>query len=61
MLPVGAYSYSQGLEWAIEAGDVTEINSAERWMSEVMGIYHGQFDLPIIKRLYQAWQLGQEK
>ena len=29
-LPVGAYSYSQGLEAAIEAGVVTDATSAER-------------------------------
>ena len=29
MLPVGAYSYSQGLEWAIESGEVQDLATAK--------------------------------
>lgn len=55
MLPVGAYSYSQGLEWAIEAGEVHDLNTATIWISEVLEIYQTQFELPVIHRLYMAW------
>lgn len=55
-LPIGAYSYSQGLEWAIESGDVYDIETAKGWMNEVMSLSLGQFDLPIVMRLYQSWQ-----
>lgn len=55
MLPVGAYSYSQGLEWAIEAGQVHDLNTATIWISEVLEIYQTQFELPVIHRLYMAW------
>jgi urease accessory protein len=58
MLPIGAYSYSQGLEWAIESEDVTDISSAQDWIGDVLTIYFGQFELPILYRLYQAWQAG---
>ena len=34
-LPVGAYSYSQGLEAAVEAGIVHDAESAERWIGDV--------------------------
>jgi urease accessory protein len=34
-LPVGAYSYSQGLEAAVEAGIVRDAESAERWIGDV--------------------------
>lgn len=37
--PVGAFAYSHGLEWAIEAGDVTDADSAELWISDV--VQHG--------------------
>src|SRR5215218_9769637 len=30
--PVGAFSYSSGLEWAIEAGDVTAAASLRDWL-----------------------------
>lgn len=56
MLPVGAYSYSQGLEWAIESGDVSDIASAKDWISDVLAIYFTHFELPVLLRLYQAWQ-----
>lgn len=59
-LPIGAYSYSQGLEWAIESGDVASPEQAQNWMAEVMNNYLGVFDLPVIKRLYEAWQAVNE-
>ena len=33
-LPVGAYSYSGGLEAAVEAGAVKDAASAERWIGD---------------------------
>jgi urease accessory protein len=56
MLPVGAYSYSQGLEWAIESGDVHDLETAKQWISDVLHIYHASFELPVLHRLYQSWQ-----
>lgn len=34
--PVGAFSYSSGLEWAVEAGDVTDIATLHDWLSVMM-------------------------
>lgn len=59
MLPVGAYSYSQGLEWAIECGDVHHQASAKNWIADVLDIYLGRYELPILYRMYQAWQAGE--
>jgi urease accessory protein len=56
MLPVGAYSYSQGLEWAIECGDVHDLNSAKMWVGDVLQVYQTHFELPVLHRLYLAWQ-----
>lgn len=56
MLPVGAYSYSQGLEWAIESGDVSNIDTARQWIGDVLSTYFAHFELPILLRLYKAWQ-----
>ncbi|QVL46577.1 MAG: urease accessory protein UreF [Methylophilaceae bacterium] len=55
MLPVGAYSYSQGLEWGIEYGDVKDEATAKAWISDVLHVYQANFELPIVYRLYQAW------
>lgn len=56
MLPVGAYSYSQGLEWAIESGGVSDIDSAKQWVGDVLDIYFAHFELPVLLRLFNAWQ-----
>lgn len=56
MLPVGAYSYSQGLEWAIECGDVRDLETAKTWIGDVLQTYQAHFELPVLHRLYLAWQ-----
>lgn len=58
MLPVGAYSYSQGLEWAIECGDVKNLASANGWIGDVLEVYQANFELPVLSRLFIAWQMG---
>jgi urease accessory protein len=35
--PVGAFSYSGGLEWAVEAGDIKDAPSLLRWLTVVIG------------------------
>ena len=34
--PVGAYAYSHGLEWAVEAGDVRDEASLAGWLGDVL-------------------------
>src|SRR5947209_9435233 len=34
--PVGAFSYSGGLEWAVEVGDVTDADTLRRWIGVVI-------------------------
>jgi len=58
MLPVGAYSYSQGLEWGIESGEVYDLESAQAWIGDVLQVYQGGFELPVLSRCYRAWQRG---
>jgi urease accessory protein len=31
--PVGAFSYSSGIEWAVEAGDIKDAQSLKRWLA----------------------------
>jgi len=35
--PVGAFSYSSGIEWAVEAGDIANGESLQRWLAVVIG------------------------
>ena len=54
-LPVGAYSYSQGLEPAVEAGLVHDAASAERWIGEVLALSIAAFEAPVLARLMMAF------
>ena len=35
--PVGAFSYSSGIEWAVEAGDITDAASLRDWLAAMLG------------------------
>lgn len=54
-LPVGGYSYSQGLESAIELGIVTDEASAGRWIGGQLEHVVGQCEAPLWSALYRAW------
>jgi urease accessory protein len=54
-LPVGAYSYSQGLEAAVEAGVVRDAKSAAQWIGDVLAISVAGMEAPIFLRLAAAW------
>jgi urease accessory protein len=47
-LPVGAYSYSQGLEAAVEAGIVRDAPSAQRWIGDVLELSIAPMDAPLL-------------
>ena len=51
MLPVGAYSYSQGLEAAVEAGIVSDAASAEEWIGDVLELVVARMEMPLLSRL----------
>jgi urease accessory protein len=40
--PVGAFSYSSGIEWAVESGDITNAATLQRWLG-VMIVEGGAF------------------
>lgn len=56
LLPVGAYSYSQGLEWAVEDGMVHNQESAAHWIDDILVYSMGRFEAPIFWRMLHAWQ-----
>lgn len=57
-LPVGAFAYSQGLEFALEQGDCQTPEAVEHWIQQGLTQGLGQLDLPIYQRLCEAWQTG---
>lgn len=60
MLPVGAFSYSQGLEWAVESGAITNRAQAERWIFDVLRWSVGRFEAPLLIAARRAWSAGDD-
>lgn len=54
-LPVGAYSYSQGLEAAMESGVVSDEISARAWIVSMLDEVVSQFEAPVTCRLISAF------
>ena len=55
-LPVGAYAYSQGFEYAIDCEWVTDDKTCLDWIEGILINNLSYLDLPILKRFYSAWQ-----
>ncbi|MEG3591876.1 MAG: urease accessory UreF family protein [Pseudomonadota bacterium] len=60
-LPVGTYSYSQGLEYACNVGWVKDEKTASNWIKGVL--HHGieSLDVPIIREIFHALTAGDQK
>ena len=54
-LPVGAYTYSQGLEWAVESGLVRTEAQAAAWIGELLEWSLAGFEAPLLARQLAAW------
>mgnify|MGYP005811438723 CR=1 FL=1 len=57
-LPIGAFNFSQGMEYAIDAGWIRSEDDAARWIHGVARHGVGSMDLPMLARLHQAWSDG---
>lgn len=54
-LPVGGFSYSEGLEAAVEAGLVTDEASAAVWLVDQLHLGLARADLPTLAAAAAAW------
>jgi urease accessory protein len=54
-LPIGCYSYSQGLETAIDAGLVHDADSARAWIGRCLDEVMACWDGPLLWRLLKAF------
>jgi urease accessory protein len=52
--PIGAFSYSCGIEWAVEAGDVTDARTLERWLAVMIGEGGGFCDAVFFVHAFRA-------
>jgi len=46
--PVGAFSYSSGIEWAVEAGDIVDAASLRDWLAAMLGEGSGFCDARLL-------------
>ena len=56
--PVGAYAYSHGLEWAVEAGDVRDEASLRDWLADVLNHGAGRSDAILAAHAHRAAARG---
>jgi urease accessory protein len=57
-LPVGGFSYSQGLEQAVEAGVVSDESTAANWIGGILRHGIAVTELPVLRRIHGAWLEG---
>ena len=55
-LPVGGFSYSEGLEAAVDDGRVTNEATAAEWLLNQMELAPARADLPVLAQAHLAWQ-----
>jgi len=60
-LPIGAFHFSQGLEYAVEAGWVSDEESSLGWIGGIAQGSIATLDLPVLVRLHSAWMRGDEQ
>ena len=59
-LPIGGFSYSQGLESAHELGWVRDEHSTGDWIESLLAANIGRFEAPICRALFAALRAGDE-
>lgn len=52
--PVGAFAYSHGLEWAVEAGDLSDAASCQAWMADILEYGSGRTDAILLAHAFRA-------
>ena len=57
-LPVGGFSYSEGLESAVDAALVSDEASALRWLVDQLRLGLARSDMPVVARALAAWRGG---
>jgi urease accessory protein len=55
-LPVGGFSYSEGLEAAIDAGHVHDERSAARWLVDQLHLGQARSELVVVAEAIDAWR-----
>jgi urease accessory protein len=55
-LPLGAFAYSQGLEYAVQSEWISDELTARDWLEGLAQGAVATLDLPVLARLHRAWR-----
>ncbi len=58
--PIGAFSYSSGIEWAVEAGDIRDAASLQGWLGVMLSEGSGFCDAVFFAQAHRAVAAGDE-
>ena len=58
--PVGAFSYSSGIEWAVEAGDIADAASLSDWLGAMLADGPGFCDGVFLAHAHRAASMGDD-
>jgi urease accessory protein len=59
--PVGAFSYSSGIEWAVEAGDIVDAASLRHWLASMLEDGAGICDGIFLAQTHRAASVGDDE
>jgi urease accessory protein len=59
--PVGAFSYSSGIEWAVEAGDIKDADSLKAWLGVMLAEGGGLSDAVLFAHAHRATRAADDK
>jgi len=57
-LPIGGFSYSQGIEWAVAAGWIHDEASLGGWLGDLAATNLVYVEIPLLARLHRAAESG---
>ncbi|NVP02367.1 urease accessory protein UreF, partial [Photobacterium damselae subsp. damselae] len=57
-LPVGSFTYSQGLEWAIECGWISDSQTLKQWLTQQLLDSIATLELPVLYKMIDALTKG---
>jgi len=58
--PIGAFAYSSGIEWAVEAGDICDAESLRRWLETMLFAGLGMSDGILFSHAHRAVKAGDD-
>jgi urease accessory protein len=59
--PVGAFSYSSGIEWAVEAGDIRDAETLRGWLAVMLAEGGGVCDAVLFAHAHRAISAGDDE